>query len=381
MICGQRGGSWRDGDAHSRRNCQRGLRQLRRIGLRRDGNRHVSGVGAAAGAMYVAESDAVLPLPADCVVTVVSVPQPPPLQPGPLSVHDTAVLGFEPGTAVSVATIAALALAGTLAGAEIVKVKWLPMVIDAEACFIGSATLCAEIVTDAGAGNTCGAVKFPLASTLPQLLGQEAPDKLQRTVESGCPALEITEVKTCKAPSSTPATLGVSCIEISLTTVTFTVADFVGSAALVAVMRIAADEGRSAGAVYIPAESITPKAEFPPATPLTLHDTEVLLVLVTSATKDWEFPSVMFSDSGVTLTSIMDGGGGGGAAPPVAALCEQPHAALANMKMIACAKRRRRTFDENLKCRSNVCCERGRMQLREAVEGPAKQKRMKSRIL
>ena len=181
----------------------------------------VSGVGAAAGAMYVAESDAVLPLPADCVVTVVSVPQPLPLQPVPLSVHDTTVLGFEPGTAVRVATIAALAPVGTLAGAEIVKVKWLPMVIDAEACFVGSATLCAETVTNVGVGNICGAVKFPAASTLPQLFGQEAPERLQRTAESGCPALEIIEVKACNAPSSTPATLGVNWMEMSLTTVTF----------------------------------------------------------------------------------------------------------------------------------------------------------------
>jgi len=170
------------------------------------------------------------------------------------------------------------------------------MVIDADACFVGSATLCAETVTDTGAGNICGAVKFPLASTRPQLVGHEAPETLQRIAGSGCPALEITEVKACNAPSSTPATFGVNWMEISLTTVTLTVADFVGSAALVAVTRIVAGEGRSAGAVYMPLESITPSTEFPPATPLTLHDTEVLLVLVTVATNNWEFPSVMFSD-------------------------------------------------------------------------------------
>ena len=135
--------------------------------------------------------------------------------------------------------------------------------------------------------------------------------------------------------------------------------------------------------MYIPAESITPLTEFPPATPLTLHDTEVLLVLVTVATNDCEFPSVMFPDSGVTLTSMEgDDGGGGGGPPLVAALCEQPHAVLAaNMKMIACAKRRRRTFDEDLKGRSNVACEGGRMRWMEAGGGPAKEKRMNTRNL
>ena len=126
----------------------------------------MSGVGAVLGAVYVAEFVVLLAL-ASCVVTVDSVPHDEPLQPAPVSVQDRFSLGFEPGTGVSVATMVAAPLVGTLAGAEMVKEKWLVTVMDAEACLDGSATLCAVSVTLDGAGRICGAVKFPLASTAP----------------------------------------------------------------------------------------------------------------------------------------------------------------------------------------------------------------------
>jgi len=108
----------------------------------------VLGLGAVAGAAYVA----------DCVVTTVNVPQELPLQPGPLSAQASAVLGFEPGTGVSVATIVAVPPAGTLDGAESCSEKLLVMVTAAEICFEGSATLCAVSVALAGEGRVCGAV-------------------------------------------------------------------------------------------------------------------------------------------------------------------------------------------------------------------------------
>ena len=46
------------------------------------------------------------------------IPQELPLQPGPLSAQDSAVLGFEPVTGLTVATIVAVPPAGTLDGAE-----------------------------------------------------------------------------------------------------------------------------------------------------------------------------------------------------------------------------------------------------------------------
>ena len=90
-----------------------------------------------------------------------SVPQEKPLQPGPDKAQESAWLGLEFGAGVNVATMAALAPAETLAGAETVSEKWLVIVIAAEACFEGSATLWAINVSEAGEGRICGAVKFP----------------------------------------------------------------------------------------------------------------------------------------------------------------------------------------------------------------------------
>jgi hypothetical protein len=64
------------------------------------------------------------------------------------------VLGLEPGTGVSVAAITPEPPDGTLVGAESCREKLLVIAMVLEACFDGSATLCAEIVAMAGAGNT-----------------------------------------------------------------------------------------------------------------------------------------------------------------------------------------------------------------------------------
>jgi hypothetical protein len=114
-------------------------------------------VGAAEGAVYVAESAMAAP-PVDCVVTTVKTPHEFPLQPGPLRIHDSAGLGLEPGTGVSVATSVAVPLTGTLDGAESCNEKLLVMATAAETCFEGSATLCAVNVTFAGEGRILGAV-------------------------------------------------------------------------------------------------------------------------------------------------------------------------------------------------------------------------------
>lgn len=87
------------------------------------------------------------------------------------------------------ATIVALPPAGTAVGAESCRVKLLAMVIVADAYFEGSATLCAVTATVAGDGRIAGAVNVPLALIVPHAPGQAPPDKLQRTVVSGCPLL------------------------------------------------------------------------------------------------------------------------------------------------------------------------------------------------
>ena len=63
--------------------------------------------------------------PEPCVVTTVSVPHAVELQPGPESDHIRTPLGLEPGTAVIVATMVAVAPAGTLCGAVTCSVKLL----------------------------------------------------------------------------------------------------------------------------------------------------------------------------------------------------------------------------------------------------------------
>jgi hypothetical protein len=117
----------------------------------------VFGVGGVAGAVYVAESATEFVL-VDCVVTALNIPQELPLQPGPLSAQDRDVIGFEPGTGVSVATIVAVPPVGTLDGAEICNEKLLVMDTTAETCFEGSATLWAVSVALAGEGRVRGAV-------------------------------------------------------------------------------------------------------------------------------------------------------------------------------------------------------------------------------
>ena len=80
----------------------------------------LSGVGAAVGALYVAVLVVTLP-ELDAWGIEENVPQLDALHPAPLIVQFSTSLGLEPGTGVSVATMAALPFAGTIAGATIVN--------------------------------------------------------------------------------------------------------------------------------------------------------------------------------------------------------------------------------------------------------------------
>lgn len=101
------------------------------------------------------------------------------------------------------------------------------------------------------------------------------------------------------------------------------IADFVGSATLVAVTVTIAVEGRPGGAVNTPLAVIVPVAALPPETPFTLQVTLVLFALVTLAANAWELPNRTDAVVGETETLIAAGGGGGAdggaTAPPVAA--------------------------------------------------------------
>src|SRR6266851_8488391 len=98
------------------------------------------------------------PPPSACVVTTTNTPQLAPLHPLPESDHASVMLGFGPATGVSVATMVAEPPDPTLAGTESCNEKLLVIVTAAEVCFVGSATLCAVILTLAGVGRICGAV-------------------------------------------------------------------------------------------------------------------------------------------------------------------------------------------------------------------------------
>ena len=146
---------------------------------------------------------------------------------------------------------------------------------------------------------------------------------LHTIVVSGWPLLVTLDCSFCTLPSSTFAPPGVIETAMSPVTLTWAEPDFVGSAMLAAAIVTVALLGKSAGAVYKPAAEIVPTAPFPPATPLTLHVTAVLLVFVTSAENSCMFPSKTELDCGVTFT-MMEGGGGGGGGPVTAPPPPQP---------------------------------------------------------
>lgn len=102
---------------------------------------------------------------------------------------------------------------------------------------------------------------------------------------------------------------------MSLMMVTLAVADMVGSAALVAVTGTLAGDGKSAGAVYRPADVMVPAAVLPLETPFTLQVTAKLEVPMTVAINALVLPRMTEPVCGVTLTSSS---GGGGATIPVA---------------------------------------------------------------
>lgn len=122
---------------------------------------------------------------------------------------------------------------------------------------------------------------------------------------------------------------------ISLVIAAVPVPDFVGSAWLVAVTWTVAGEGRSAGAVYTPAEVIVPTVEFPPRTVLTLQPTTVSAVFATVAVNVVWFPSTTDAFVGVKVTAIVGGGGGGADTLPAVQPSDHTHSASSAKTTIA----------------------------------------------
>jgi hypothetical protein len=151
---------------------------------------------------------------------------------------------------------------------------------------------------------------------------------------------------------------------MSLVTVTAAVSDFVASAWLVAVTCTFAGEGKSAGAVYTPPGVIVPVAALPPALPFTLQSTLVSVVFVTVAENVTVFPSSTDPLFGATVTAMERGGGGGGTAE----LAPPPPQPCVHAPVVRSAAKTVRALPNFF----FPLCVRGRIPLRNAGEGPAK---------
>lgn len=125
-----------------------------------------------------------------------------------------------------------------------------------------------------------------------------------------------------------------------------------------------AGEGKSAGALYTPADVIVPVDALPPGMPFTLHATLVSVVFITVALKLSWLPSTTDPLIGVTVTTMEGGGGGGGepAPPPPQPNIHVPAVRRVMRAMFA-------ALDP-----FSLLCGKGRIPTAKAGEGPANRK-------
>ena len=147
------------------------------------------------------------------------------------------------------------------------------------------AVSCVEETKVVGSGELLKRTCAPLRKLAPVTVRENAP----RLVEAG----------------EMPERLGVG-----FQSVTAEEEDLVESAEEVAVMVTVLGEGREAGAVNLPEESMVPRVALPLATELTDQVTEVLLAPVTVAEKVSVEPARMLAVVGATATVTESGGGG-----------------------------------------------------------------------
>jgi hypothetical protein len=159
----------------------------------------------------------------------------------------------------------------------------------AEADFVESAELTAVTVTLAGEGATDGAeytALKPLVDSDPQPAPpQPVPVTFQLTLVLDVPVTPA--LKDCVPAVSTEALAGLRLnnTAAAATIVTLAEADFVGSAALVALTVTDAEEGTLIGATYNPLAEIVPHTAPMQPEPLTVHVTPVFEVPLKLAVK------------------------------------------------------------------------------------------------
>jgi hypothetical protein len=206
-------------------------------------------------------------------------PQAAPLQPVPVTLQETLVLEMPLTVAVNcwlppITTCAETGAMLTDTGPLTVTVAWPVLAL--------SATEVAVTVTWFGVGTVPGAVYSPPVDIDPQVAPlQPLPATLHDTAVFDVP---ITVAANCWCPPvRTCAVAGETVTEIGGMMVTEAVADFVGSAAEVAVTETCGGLGTADGAVYNPLVDIEPQAAPVQPLPAMLHDTAVFDVPVTVA--------------------------------------------------------------------------------------------------
>lgn len=171
----------------------------------------------------------------------------------------------------------------------------------------------ARMVSGFVAGMLLGAVYVAVfAPVLVMVPTVELPPAMLLTSHViGVPAAMHKDVeKTCDAPTEMLAEAGAIAFGAAQEIVTLALADFDGSATLVAVTLTFGGAGASTGAVYVaesePVAVMVPRVEFPPATLLTLQLTATLEAPapVTVALKFADPPGATFAELGATLTTM-----------------------------------------------------------------------------
>jgi hypothetical protein len=158
---------------------------------------------------------------------------------------------------------------------EIVNATGARIVRVADADLVGSAREVTVTVTAAGLGTAPGAVYRPVCEMMPHVLPEQPlPPTLQRTAVFA--VLTTVAVNCCVFPTATCAVWGNRVTPTGRTTVTVADADFVGSAADVAVTITCAGLGTTAGAIYRPLDEIVPQLIPEQPLPLTFQVTLAL---------------------------------------------------------------------------------------------------------